>query len=79
MFLNFPLVRFIHCSPAVRVTVTRPKNESAEEKRARKQAVKSERQARRIDKKVTKERFSKEVGQQARSLAQKEQAKMRRL
>lgn len=64
---------------AVRVTVTRPKNETADEKKARKQAVKAERHARRSDKKATKERFSKEVKQQARSLAQKEQSTMRKL
>ena len=65
--------------PAVRVTIARPKNESAEEKKARKQAVKAERQARRSDKKATKERFSKEVRQQAQTLAQREQTKMRKL
>ncbi|KAI0715091.1 Low temperature viability protein-domain-containing protein [Earliella scabrosa] len=63
----------------VRVTIARPKNESAEEKKARKQAVKAERQARRSDKKATKERFSKEVRQQAQTLAQREQTKMRKL
>ncbi|KAI1794003.1 LTV-domain-containing protein [Ganoderma leucocontextum] len=63
----------------VRVPVARPKNETADEKKARKQAVKVERQARRSDKKATKERFSKEVKQQARSLAQKEQSTMRKL
>ncbi|KAM5531348.1 hypothetical protein V8D89_014993 [Ganoderma adspersum] len=66
-------------SRPVRVTVTRPKNETTDEKKARKQAVKAERQARRSDKKATKEIFSKEVKQQARSLAQKEQSTMRKL
>ncbi|PIL31520.1 hypothetical protein GSI_06222 [Ganoderma sinense ZZ0214-1] len=66
-------------SRPIRVTITRPKNETADEKKARKQAVKAERQARRSDKKVTKERFSKEVKQQVRSLAQKEQSTMRKL
>ncbi|KAH9943989.1 LTV-domain-containing protein [Epithele typhae] len=62
-----------------RVTITRSKNETAEEKKSRKQTVKAERQARRTDKKATKERFSKEVKQQAQSLTQKEQAKLRKL
>ncbi|KAI0756547.1 Low temperature viability protein-domain-containing protein [Daedaleopsis nitida] len=66
-------------SRLARVTVTRRKDESAEEKKARKQAVKAERQARRSDKKVTKERFSKEVRQQSQSIVQREQAKMRKL
>ena len=66
-------------SSAARVTVTRPKNETAEEKKARKQAIKADRQARRTDKKATKERFSKEARQQSHSLDQKEQAKLRKL
>ncbi|OBZ68534.1 Protein LTV1 [Grifola frondosa] len=62
-----------------RLTVTRPKSETAEEKKKRKQAVKAERQARRVDKKTTKEQFSKEVKQQARTLANKEKTKLRKL
>ena len=54
-------------------------NETADEKKARKRAVKAERQARRSDKKATRERFSKEVKQQAQTLAQKQQATMRKL
>ena len=64
---------------AIGVTIARPKDETADEKKARKQALKAERQARRSDKKATKEIFSKEVKQQARSLAQKEQSTMRKL
>ena len=45
----------------------------------RKQAVKAERQSRRLDKKATKEMFSKAVKQQAQSLTQKEQSKVRKL
>ncbi|TBU50052.1 Low temperature viability protein-domain-containing protein [Dichomitus squalens] len=63
----------------VRATITRSKTETADQKKARKHAVKAERQARRLDKKATKEKFSKEVKQQAQSLAQKEQSKMRKL
>ncbi|KAH8119968.1 Low temperature viability protein [Phellopilus nigrolimitatus] len=40
-----------------RVTVARPKNESKDEKHARKQAVKEGRQARRVEKKATKDQF----------------------
>ncbi|KAF8526308.1 LTV-domain-containing protein [Hysterangium stoloniferum] len=43
-----------------RTTITRPRNETKEEKKARKQAVKQERQARRSDKKATKDQFSTE-------------------
>ena len=63
---------------AVRVTVARSKNETLEEKKARKQAVKAERQARRLDKKATKEQFSKATRQQAQSLAQREKTKMKK-
>lgn len=68
-----------HLRSAVRITVSRPMNETADEKKARKRAVKAERQARRSDKKATRERFSKEVKQQAQTLAQKQQATMRKL
>ncbi|KAI0718882.1 Low temperature viability protein-domain-containing protein [Cerioporus squamosus] len=61
------------------VTITRPKDETPEEKKARKQAVKAERQARRSDKKATKEQFSKATRQQAQSLTQREKTKMRKL
>ncbi|KDQ14015.1 hypothetical protein BOTBODRAFT_145898 [Botryobasidium botryosum FD-172 SS1] len=48
----------LHAEP--RQTIARPPHESTEEKRARKQAVKKERQARRVEKKVMKESFSAE-------------------
>ncbi|RPD82109.1 LTV-domain-containing protein [Lentinus tigrinus ALCF2SS1-7] len=63
----------------VRVTVSRSKDETPEEKKARKQAVKAERQARRSDKKATKEQFSKATRQQSQSLAQREKTKMKKL
>lgn len=44
-------------------TVARAKNESKEEKQARKHAVKEERKARRVDKKSNKELFSSEQKQ----------------
>ncbi|KAI0673590.1 Low temperature viability protein-domain-containing protein [Trametes maxima] len=61
------------------VTITRSKNETSEEKRARKQAVKAERQARRSEKKTTRESFSKEVKRQVQSLTDKEKTKVRKL
>lgn len=64
---------------AVRVTITRPKNESKEEKKQRKQAVKAERQTRRVDKKATKEQFTSEIKQQNRRLSDKDKAKVRKL
>ncbi|KAH9837296.1 Low temperature viability protein-domain-containing protein [Rhodofomes roseus] len=62
-----------------RVTISRPKNESKEDKQARKQAVKAERQQRRVDKKATKEQFSSEAKRQNRTLANKEKTKARKL
>lgn len=62
-----------------RVTVTRPKNESKEDKKARKQAIKVERQVRRADKKATKEQFSVEAKRQNRTLANKEKSKAKQL
>ncbi|KIM32938.1 hypothetical protein M408DRAFT_313205, partial [Serendipita vermifera MAFF 305830] len=60
-------------------TITRPKNETSEEKRARKQAVKKERQERRKEKKGTKNLFSTERKQQNKTLATKEKAGVRKL
>ena len=51
---------------ATRVTVSRQKNESKDEKRARKQAVKEERQTRRAEKKATKDQYTKEKIHQVR-------------
>ncbi|OCH90064.1 Low temperature viability protein [Obba rivulosa] len=62
-----------------RVTVTRPKNETKEDKKARKQAVKAERQARRVSKKAMKEQFTVEARQQSRTIANKETTKLRKL
>ena len=44
-----------------RETITRPRNESKDSKKARKAAVKAERQTRRIEKKTTKQQFGAEV------------------
>ncbi|KAI0778643.1 LTV-domain-containing protein [Trametes elegans] len=66
-------------SRPVRVTIARRKDETPEEKKARKQAVKAERQTRRSEKKATKESFSKEVKRQVQSLADKEKTKLRKL
>ena len=47
--------------------MARPRNESAEEKKARKQAVKAERAARRTEKKSTKASFADETRKQKRA------------
>ncbi len=54
------------------VTVARPRNESKEEKKVRKQAVKAERQTRRVEKKATKEQFSAAIKQQTQVMASKD-------
>ncbi|KAF7337639.1 Protein LTV1 [Mycena sanguinolenta] len=53
-------------------TIKRDKNESKEEKKARKAAVKEERQARRVEKKSTKELYGAELKTQKRAIANKE-------
>ncbi|KAJ7044933.1 Low temperature viability protein-domain-containing protein [Mycena alexandri] len=53
-------------------TIKRDKNESKEEKKARKAAVKEERQTRRADKKATKEMFGAELKTQKRAIGNKE-------
>ncbi|TRM61551.1 Low temperature viability protein-domain-containing protein [Schizophyllum amplum] len=55
-----------------RQTIARPKNESKEDKKARKAAVKAERQARRVEKKATKEQFDAEMQNAKRRLNGKE-------
>lgn len=60
--------------PVVKQTISRPRDESKEDKKARKQAVKAERQVRRIEKKATQEQFSTEMKHQAQGLANKAQS-----
>lgn len=62
-----------------RVTITRPKNESKEDKKLRKQTVKAERQSRRVDKKAMKELFSTEMKNQTRTLVNKDKLRMKKL
>jgi protein LTV1 len=52
---------------ALRGTVTRPRHETKEDKKVRKQAVKTERQARRKEKKITKELFLTETSHQMKA------------
>jgi protein LTV1 len=52
--------------------VGRPRNETKEEKKARKAAVKVERQQRRAEKKSTKEQFGAEVKDQKTRIGNKE-------
>ncbi|PVF99862.1 Low temperature viability protein [Serendipita vermifera] len=63
----------------VKVTIARPKNETAEEKKARKQGVKQERQERRKEKKGTKQMFSSERKQQNRAQSTQEKSGIRKL
>lgn len=63
----------------IRETITRPRDESKEDKKVRKQAVKAERQGRRADKKAKKEQFSTEMKHQLKDIANKEKTKMRKL
>ncbi|KAF9531854.1 Low temperature viability protein-domain-containing protein [Crepidotus variabilis] len=55
-----------------RQTVTRPRNESKEDKKARKAATKQEKQTRRTEKKITKEQFDVAIKDQKQKLARKE-------
>jgi len=64
----------------VKQTISRPRDESKEDKKARKQAVKAGRQARRVEKKATQEQFSAEMKHQAQGLANKvRSSKMKKL
>jgi protein LTV1 len=63
----------------MRVTITRPRDESAEDKKARKSAAKAERQARRVEKRATKEQFAAEVKGQKKAMASREGARVRKL
>ena len=65
--------------PAARVTITRPKGESKEEKKARKNAVKDERRTRRVEKKATRTDFTTELKKQQKSAAQKEKSRIKKL
>ncbi|KAG8827263.1 hypothetical protein FRC19_004469 [Serendipita sp. 401] len=60
-------------------TITRPKNETTEEKKARKQAIKKERQERRQQKKTSKDVFAQERKQQHKSLIAQKQTGIRKL
>ncbi|KAI0068032.1 LTV-domain-containing protein [Artomyces pyxidatus] len=55
-----------------RTTVSRSREETPEEKKARKQAVKADKQVRRQEKKATKEHYSAAIKQQAQVLASKD-------
>ncbi|KAF9225369.1 LTV-domain-containing protein [Gyrodon lividus] len=55
----------------VKQTVTRHRDESKEDKKARKQAIKADRQVRRADKKATTEQFNAEIKRQAQGLSNK--------
>jgi protein LTV1 len=63
----------------VHTTITRPRGEAKEDKKARKQLVREERQARRVHKKATKDLFSTELKQQKKVVINTEKPKMRKL
>ncbi|KAI0348151.1 LTV-domain-containing protein [Trametopsis cervina] len=69
----------VHALAAAHVTISRPKDESKEDKKSRKHAVKAERHARRVDKKAMKEQFTSEIKQQSKRLSDKEKTKVRKL
>lgn len=64
---------------AVKVTVTRPKGESNEDKKTRKNAVKEERRNRRVEKKTTRTEFTTELKKQQKSAAQKQRSRVKKL
>jgi len=53
-------------------TIARPRDESKEDKKARKAAVKAEKQVRRAEKKSTKEQFGAEVKDQKKRISNRE-------
>ncbi|KAG1813209.1 LTV-domain-containing protein [Suillus subaureus] len=59
---------------AAKQTISRPRDESKEDKKARKQVVKAQRQVRRVEKKATQDQFSTEMKHQAQGLANKAQS-----
>jgi hypothetical protein len=64
---------------ATRMTISRPRNEPKDEKKTRKQAVKADRQARRIEKKATKEEYSSEAKHQIKGIINSEKTRLRKL
>jgi len=62
-----------------RQTVTRPRNESKGEKKARKSTVKQEKQARRIERKLTKEQFDAELVYQKKRIENREHSRLKKL
>jgi protein LTV1 len=70
---------FLSLLSAARTTIARARDESQDDKKARKQAVKAERQARRVEKKTTKTKFTVEIHNQAKSLANREKMKIKKL
>jgi len=63
----------------VKVTITRPREESKEDKKTRKNAVKEERRNRRVEKKATRMEFTAELKKQQKSAAQKEKSRLKKL
>jgi protein LTV1 len=66
-YLSLSFLRIVDPPPRpteYRETIKRPKTETAEDKKARKAAVKAERASRRVEKKSTKDAFAGEVNKQ---------------
>lgn len=72
-------MKWLRIITARRVTIVRSRDESKDDKRARKAAVKSERQARRTEKRATKEQFGAETKHQLKGITNREGPKMRKL
>lgn len=78
-FLPTTLCNSVDVISAPKVTVIRPKGESKEEKKARKNAVREERRTRRVEKKATRTEFTIELKKQQKSAAQKEKSRIKKL
>ena len=77
--LRYPIYLCFDFVGTIRQTVTRPRNESKDDKKVRKQMVKAEKQARRVEKKATKEEYDGERKTQLRVIADRDKPKMRKL
>ncbi|KAM6498613.1 Low temperature viability domain containing protein [Amanita muscaria] len=69
----------LQCLAPPRCTITRPRDESKEDKKLRKDAVKAEKQNRRVAKKTLKEKFEAEMQAQKKSVEARTKGRTRRL
>ena len=73
VFVNFNIILHGLTLVTARKTITRARNESKEEKHARKTAVKHAKEARRVDRKATKEQFDIAIRDQKKKVEHKGQ------